>query len=73
MVIVERVFLVRLSRGKRYGTLGPLQTSHYVLAYKGCYSTLDYIFGGGLINRGTPLHFHWSRKDLSIFFARYLK
>ena len=53
MVIVEPGFLVRSSHGERYGTLGPLQASHYVPVYKGCYSTLDYILEG--VNKpGTP-------------------
>jgi hypothetical protein len=56
-----------------YGTVGPLQVTHYVPAYKGCYSTLDYIIRMGYINRGPPFISTGVENDLSIYFTRYLK
>jgi len=38
----------------RMAPLCPLQVTHYVLLFKNCYSTLDYIIGTGYINRPHP-------------------
>ena len=54
MVIVERGFGSVYLVVNGYGTVGPLQMAHYVPLYNRCYSTLDYIIGMGLINRGPP-------------------
>jgi len=53
-MVVWSGILVRSSRGERYGTIGPLQVTHYEPLYNRCYSTLDYIIAMGLINRGPP-------------------
>jgi len=54
-----------------YGTVGPLQMAHYEPVYKRCYSTLGYIIGMGLINRGPPF-ISTGVEDLYIYVFRML-